>query len=84
MKVEPFVGNSALFLLSLDIICVIDTPLLVACPSVEFSSTIIVSSKYLKDEDINELWKILGRIADDPNNRLHPSEDAEIFIGYYE
>ena len=26
---------------------------------------IIIHSKYLKDEDIHELWKILGRIADD-------------------
>jgi len=44
----------------------------------------IISSKYLKDEDIHELWKILGRIADDPNNPVNPSQDAEIFIGYYE
>ena len=44
----------------------------------------IISSEHLKDEDISRLWKILGRIADDPNNSVNPSEDAEIFIGYYE
>ena len=44
----------------------------------------IISSNHLKDEDVSKLWEILGRIADDPNNRLNPSEDAEIFIGYYE
>ena len=45
---------------------------------------IIISSKYLQDEDIHELWKILGRIADDTSNSINPSQDAEIFIGYYE
>ena len=45
---------------------------------------VIISSKYLQDEDISKLWEILGRIADDPKNPLNPSEDAEIFIGYYE
>ena len=45
---------------------------------------IIISSNHLKDEDVSKLWEILGRIADDPNNKLNPSEDAEIFIGYYE
>ena len=49
----------------------------------DFKQTII-SSKYLKDEDIHELWKILGRIADDTSNSINPSQDAEIFIGYYE
>ena len=44
----------------------------------------IISSKYYKDEDIHELWKILGRIADDTSNSINPSQDAEIFIGYYE
>ena len=44
----------------------------------------IISSKHFKDEDISQLWKILGRIADDPNNSVNPSQDAEIFIGYYE
>ena len=44
---------------------------------------IIVSSKYLKDEDINELWKILGRIADDKRIPVNPNDDAEIFIGYF-
>ena len=37
-----------------------------------------------KDEDIHELWKILGRIADDSDNPIYPSEDAEIFIGFYD
>ena len=44
---------------------------------------IIVSSKYLKDEDIHELWKILGRIADDKRIPVNPDDDAEIFIGYF-
>ena len=43
-----------------------------------------VKSSLLTDEDIYTLWKILGRIADDPNNSINPSEDAEIFIGYYD
>ena len=46
--------------------------------------TTIISSKHLKDEDISQLWKILGRIADDPDNTVNPSQAAEIFIGYYE
>ena len=45
---------------------------------------VIISSEHLKDEDISQLWEILGRIADDPNNSVDPSQDAEIFIGYYE
>ena len=45
---------------------------------------IIISSKYLQDEDIHELWKILDRIADDSDNPIYPSKVAEIFIGYYE
>ena len=45
---------------------------------------IIISSKYLQDEDIHELWKILGRISDDSDNKINPSEDAEIFIGFYD
>ena len=45
---------------------------------------IIIHSKYLKDEDIHELWKILGRIADDSDNPIYSSEDAEIFIGFYD
>ena len=44
----------------------------------------IISSNHLKDEDVSKLCEILGRIADDPSNRIHLSEDAEIFIGYYE
>ena len=45
---------------------------------------IIIDSKYLKDEDIHELWKILGRITDNPNNEVKLSQDAEIFIGFYD
>ena len=45
---------------------------------------VIISSEHLKDEDISQLWEILGRIADNPNNSVDPSQDAEIFIGYYE
>ena len=45
----------------------------------------IIHSKYLKDEDIHELWKILGRIADDKRIKsVNPSEIAEIFIGFYD
>ena len=44
----------------------------------------IISSNHIKDEDVSKLWEILGRIADDPDNPLNPSQDAEIFIGYYE
>ena len=45
---------------------------------------VIISSKYLQDEDISKLQEILGRIADDANNPVYPSKNAEIFIGYYE
>ena len=45
---------------------------------------IIIHSKYLKDEDIHELWKILCRIADDSDNPVYPSKNAEIFIGFYD
>jgi len=46
---------------------------------------IIVSSKFLKNEDIHELWKILGRITDDKSIKsVNPSENAEIFIGFYD
>ena len=44
----------------------------------------IISSKHLKDEDIHDLWRILGRIADDPSNKINPSQDAEVFIGFTE
>jgi len=53
----------------------------------KFLATVItykVKSSLLTDEDIYKLWEILGRIADDPNNSVNPSEDAEIFIGYYD
>ena len=55
--------------------------------STKAEATIItykVKSSLLTDEDIYKLWEILGRIADDPNNSVNPSEDAEIFIGYYD
>ena len=46
---------------------------------------IIIRSKYLKDEDIHKLWKILGRIADDKRIKsVNPSENAETFIGLYD
>ena len=53
----------------------------------KFLATVItykVKSSLLTDEDIHKLWEILGRIADDPNNSVNPSEDAEVFIGYYD
>ena len=53
----------------------------------KFLATVItykVKSSLLTDEDIYKLWEILGRIADDPNNSVNPSEDAEVFIGYYD
>ena len=43
-----------------------------------------IHSSLLTDDEISALWKILGRIADDPTNIVNPSEDAEICIGYYE
>ena len=43
-----------------------------------------IPSSLLTDDEISTIWEILGRIADDPNNKLNPSQDAEIFIGYYE
>ena len=43
-----------------------------------------IHSSLLNDDEISALWKILGRIADDSDNPVYPSEDAEIFIGYYE
>ena len=45
---------------------------------------ITIHSSLLHDDEISALWKILGRIADDPTNIVNPSEDAEICIGYYE
>ena len=46
--------------------------------------TNIIPTYLLSDKDINKLWNILGRIADDSDNPIYPSEDAEICIGYYE
>ena len=43
-----------------------------------------IKSHLLTDEEIHSLWKILGRIADDPSNGVLPSEDAEVFIGFIE
>ena len=44
----------------------------------------IVNSSLLNDDDWIKLWEILGRISDDPNNKINPSEDAEIFIGFHD
>jgi len=44
----------------------------------------IVKSSLLNDDDWIKLWEILGRIADDSDNPICPSEDAEIFIGFYD
>ena len=38
----------------------------------------------LNDDDWIKLWEILGRISDDSDNKINPSEDAEIFIGFYD
>ena len=46
--------------------------------------TNIIPTYLLSDKDINKLWNILGRISDDPNNEFNLSQDAEVFIGYYE
>ena len=43
-----------------------------------------IKSHLLTDEEIHSLWKILGRIADDPTNGVLPSENAEVFIGFIE
>ena len=48
------------------------------------SSYSIGQRKREKRLHINDLWKILGRIADDPNNEIKVSQDAEIFIGFYD
>ena len=45
---------------------------------------ITIHSSLLHDDEISALWKILGRIADDPTNDVNPSQDAEICIGFYE
>ena len=52
-------------------------------PHTTFKYTTI-KSHLLKDEEISLLWKILGRIADDPKNSVLPSQDAEVFIGFVE
>ena len=41
--------------------------------------TIIISSKYLSDEDIHELWKIVGRLHDSPDFPIYAPEDAGIY-----
>ena len=43
-----------------------------------------IKSHLLTDEEIHSLWKILGRIADDPKKGILPSQDAEVFIGFIE
>ena len=43
-----------------------------------------IHSSLLTDDEISALWKILGRIADDPANDVNPSQNAEICIGFYE
>jgi|TARA_R100000406_G_scaffold89608_1_gene75736 hypothetical protein len=43
-----------------------------------------IPSSLLTDDEISTIWEILGRIADDSDNPIYPSEDAEICIGYYE
>ena len=43
-----------------------------------------IKSHLLKNEEISLLWKILGRISDDPKNSVLPSQDAEVFIGFIE
>ena len=45
---------------------------------------ITIHSSLSHDDEISALWKILGRIADDPTNGVLPSEDAEVFIGFIE
>ena len=52
-------------------------------PQTNFKHITIYSS-LLEDDEISMLWKILGRIADDPTNNINPSQDAEICLGYYE
>ena len=44
----------------------------------------IVKSSLLNVDDWIKLWEILGRISDDSDNKINPSEDAEIFIGFYD
>ena len=39
--------------------------------------TNIIPTYLLSNKDINKLWKILGRISDDPNNEFNLSQDAE-------
>ena len=45
---------------------------------------VIISSKYLSDEDIHELWKIVGRLHYSPDFPIYAPEDAEVFIGFYD
>ena len=56
----------------------------VGCDSQTNFKHITIHSSLLHDDEISALWKILGRIADDPGNTVTPSENAEICIGYYE
>tara|TARA_R100000353_G_C6357499_1_gene155153 strand:+ start:260 stop:454 length:195 start_codon:yes stop_codon:yes gene_type:complete len=52
-------------------------------PHTTFKYTTI-KSYLLTDEEISLLWKIVGRIADDPKNGVLPSADAEVFVGFIE
>ena len=45
---------------------------------------VIISSKYLSDEDIHDLWKIVGRLHDSSDFPIYVPEDAEVFIGFYD
>ena len=43
-----------------------------------------IHSSLLTDDEISTLWKILGRIIDDPTNDINPSENSEVCIGFYD
>ena len=43
-----------------------------------------IHSSLLTDDEISALWKILGRIIDDPTNDINPSENSEVCIGFYD
>jgi len=45
---------------------------------------VIISSKYLSDEDIHDLWKIVGKLHDNSDFPIYVPEDAEVFIGFYD
>ena len=43
-----------------------------------------IHSSLITDDEISALWKILGRIIDDPTNDINPSENSEVCIGFYD